>query len=87
MSSISVIMADALQRDLMARGVRRLSLGDCEAMIARMLDSVRTIERHTREAPARRCETELVDHDGSCEACGAIQGEACQAPRDTAVRP
>lgn len=31
--------------------------------------------------PARRCETELVAHDGSCEACGAIQGEACQKPR------
>ncbi|WP_440640246.1 hypothetical protein ACSHT2_02570 [Bradyrhizobium sp. PUT101] len=50
-----------------------------------------TIER-TREAmcerklpvapgPARRCETELVAHDGSCEACNAIQGETCQKPR------
>lgn len=33
-----------------------------------------------RRSQLRRCESDLVDHDGSCLACGAIQGEACQAP-------
>ncbi|MBR1170505.1 hypothetical protein [Bradyrhizobium liaoningense] len=83
-SGVSIIMAGALQRDLVARGIRQFDLADCEAMIARMFDSVRTIERHTRQAfddaPAKRCETELVDRDGSCEACRPIQGEACQKP-------
>lgn len=79
MSGVGIIMAGALRRDLIARGVRHLDLGDCEAMVARMFDCVRSIERGTQ--PARRCETELVANDGSCEACGAIQGEACQAPR------
>ncbi|MFB6460487.1 hypothetical protein [Bradyrhizobium tunisiense] len=87
MTGVSIIMAGALRRDLLARGVRHLDLGDCEAIVARMFDCVHTIERGTRPEPARRCETELVAHDGSCEACGAIQGETCQAPRLKLVRP
>ncbi|TFV34579.1 hypothetical protein E4K66_30925 [Bradyrhizobium frederickii] len=82
MSGISIIMAGALQRDLLARGVRHLDLSDCEAIVARMFDSIHIIERRTRPAPARRCETELVASDGSCEACGAAKGETCQKPRN-----
>lgn len=75
--SVSVIMAGALQRDLMARGVRHLDFAACEALVAGMLRSIVTIERATQ--PARACETELVTADGSCEACGAIQGETCRS--------
>jgi hypothetical protein len=79
MSGISVIMASALQRDLMARGVRHLDLGDCEAIVARMFDCVSTIEYGTREdEPPQRCATDAVDLDGSCMACGAAQGESCR---------
>ncbi len=76
-------MAGALWRDLNARGVKGLDLGTCEAIVARMFDCVRTIERATADddAPPRRCDTNDVDLDGSCMACGAIQGEYCQAPR------
>lgn len=84
MTGVSIIMAGALRRDLLARGVRHLDFSDCEAIVARMFDCVRTIERGTSPeacGPARACETELVAVDGSCEACGAAHGEACQQPR------
>ncbi|WP_456622175.1 hypothetical protein [Bradyrhizobium sp. P5_C12] len=84
MSGVNVIMAGALWRDLAARGVDGISFADCEAMIARMFDCARRIEAGTRddEAPPRRCESSEVDLDGSCMACGAIQGEACKkSPR------
>ena len=29
----------------------------------------------------RRCETDIVDNDGSCLACDAINGELCLKPR------
>lgn len=28
----------------------------------------------------RRCETNVVEHNGDCIACGAANGEACRAP-------
>ncbi len=31
--------------------------------------------------PPRRCDSNLVDPDGACAACNAIQGEACLQPR------
>lgn len=82
MSAVSDIMAGALMRDLMARGVRHLDFGDCEAIVARMFDCVSTIEHGTRddEAP-QRCATDEADLDGSCMACGAAQGEACRGTR------
>lgn len=83
MSGVHVIMASALQRDLMARGVRHLDFEACEALVAGMLRSIVTIERGTRdddELP-QRCSTNEVDLDGSCMACGAAQGEACQQAR------
>lgn len=83
MTGVSVIMAGALRRDLLARGIRHIDLDDCQAIVARMFGCVHTIERGTAEEPARRCETELVAGDGSCEACGAIQGETCREPRRT----
>lgn len=83
MSGVSVIMAGALQRDLMARGVRHLDFEACEALVAGMLRSIVTIERGTREDEEvpQRCATNEVDLDGSCMACGAAQGEACRGPR------
>lgn len=30
-------------------------------------------------SPPRRCDTNVVEHDGSCIACNADQGEACLA--------
>lgn len=82
MSGASIIMAAALQRDLLARGVRHLDFRDCEAIIARLFDCVSTIERGTaEEATPRRCANNEVDLDGSCMACGAVQGEACRQPR------
>ncbi|MET3991642.1 hypothetical protein ABID65_003282 [Bradyrhizobium sp. S3.9.2] len=80
MSGISIIMAGALRRDLLARGVQHLDLTECEAMIARMLDCTRTIARAAADddAPPRRCETNEVDLDGSCMVCGACQGECCR---------
>jgi hypothetical protein len=33
------------------------------------------------DLPPRRCDTNQVTHYGDCIACGATQGEACQAPR------
>ncbi|KGT75842.1 hypothetical protein MA20_32150 [Bradyrhizobium japonicum] len=81
MSGVSVIMAGALRRDLLARGVRHIDLDDCEAIVARMFGCIHTIERGTAEKLARRCETDLVASDGSCEACGAIQGETCRQLR------
>ncbi|WP_158669922.1 hypothetical protein [Bradyrhizobium guangdongense] len=85
MSGASIIMAAALQRDLLARGVRHLDLGDCEAIVARMFDCVSTIEHGTRgdDEPPQRCATDEVDLDGSCMACGAAPGEVCQEPRRT----
>ena len=84
MTGASVIMAAALQRDLLARGVRHLDFGDCEAIVARMFDCVSTIERGTaEEATPRRCATNEVDLDGSCMSCGVAQGEACRQPRRT----
>lgn len=82
MTGASVIMAAALQRDLLARGVRHLDFGDCEAIVARMFDCISTIERGTAddELP-QRCATDEVDLDGSCMACGAAQGEPCRQPR------
>lgn len=80
MSGVSIIMAGVLMRDLQARGIRQVELGDCEAMVARMLDCTRVIERRISDddAPPRRCQTNEVDLDGSCMACGAIQGERCR---------
>lgn len=80
MTGISIIMAGALRRDLLARGVQHLDLADCEAMIARMLDCTRSIARATvdDDAPPRRCDTNEVDLDGSCMVCGAIEGECCR---------
>ncbi|EJN11793.1 hypothetical protein PMI42_04806 [Bradyrhizobium sp. YR681] len=82
MSIVSISMACALQRDLMARGVRHLDLDACEAMVAGMLHSIVTIERGTREDEdlPQRCATDEVDLDGSCLACGAVQGEVCRQP-------
>jgi hypothetical protein len=79
---INIIMAGALMRDLHARGVRQFGLGECEAMVARMVDCALTIEIGTRpgaedEAP-RRCETREVDIDLTCMACGAAEGEHCR---------
>ncbi|MHC2666543.1 hypothetical protein ACMA5K_24335 [Bradyrhizobium diazoefficiens] len=80
MSGVSIIMAGALQRDLIARGVRHIDFGDCEAIVARVLDCARTIECATRDddAPPRRCETGEIDLDLTCMACGAIEGETCR---------
>jgi hypothetical protein len=80
MSGVSVIMAGALQRDLMARGVRHLDFDTCEQLVAGMLRSVGTIEGGTRDEgePPQRCATNEVDLDGSCMACGAIQGASCR---------
>lgn len=81
MSGVSIIMAGVLMRDLQARGIRQVELGDCEAMVARMLDCTRVIERRISDdddAPPQRCATNEVDLDGSCMACGAIQGERCR---------
>ena len=85
MSGASVIMAGALRRDLLARGVKHIDLDDCQAIVARMFGCIVTIERGTRDddEPPRRCATDEVDLDGSCMACGAVQGEACQEPRRT----
>lgn len=83
--SVSVIMAGALQRGLMARGVRHLDFDTCEQLVAGMLRSIGTIEGGTRddgETP-QRCATDEVDLDGSCMACGAPLGEACRGPRQS----
>lgn len=38
--------------------------------------------------PDRRCDSHMVDSwHADCRACGAIEGEACQAPRLELVRP
>jgi hypothetical protein len=82
-TGVSIIMAGALWRDLSSRGVKGIGLSDCEAMIARMLDCARTLEPRIAaldDAPPRRCDTSEVDLDGSCMACGAIEGERCQQP-------
>ncbi|MGY3366120.1 hypothetical protein ACVWZL_003245 [Bradyrhizobium sp. GM2.4] len=82
MTGVSIILAGALQRDLMARGVRHLDFEACEALVAGMLRSIVTIERGTRnDEPPRRCATNEIDLDGSCMACGAAQGEACRETR------
>lgn len=80
MRGVSIIMAGVLMRDLQARGIRQVELGDCEAMVARMLDCTHIIERRISDddAPPQRCATNEVDLDGSCMACGAIQGERCR---------
>jgi hypothetical protein len=87
--SVSVIMAGALMRDLMARGVRHLDIGACEAIVARMFDCARAIERGTADdnLPPQRCATNEVDLDGSCMACGAVQGESCQEQLFACQRP
>ncbi len=82
MTGVSVIMAGALQRDLMARGIRHLDFEACQALVAGMLRSIVTIEHGTREEELpQRCATDEVDLDGSCLACGAVQGETCRGPR------
>lgn len=51
----------------------------------------RSLEAFERQTPAagsdvdldRRCDSGMVDADGYCIACNAIQGEACQAPRES----
>ncbi|MFK4622533.1 hypothetical protein [Bradyrhizobium diazoefficiens] len=80
MSGVNVIMASALLHDLHARGVKALDIGHCEAIVARMLDCVHSIERATRDdaPPPRRCETGEIDLDGACMVCGAWQGETCR---------
>ncbi|MCK1306307.1 hypothetical protein [Bradyrhizobium sp. 45] len=79
MTGVSLIMAGALRRDLMARGVRHLDFKTCHALVTGMLRSIGTIERGTREDDApRRCATNEVDLDGSCMTCGAAQGEICR---------
>ncbi|APO53489.1 hypothetical protein LUI11_15475 [Bradyrhizobium diazoefficiens] len=80
MTGVSTIMAGALWRDLNARGVKSLDLCHCEAIVARMLDCARTIERATRDddEPPRRCETGEVDLDLTCMVCGAVEGETCR---------
>lgn len=52
-----------------------------DATIERTREALRERKLPTAPGPARRCETELVAADGSCEACCAIQGETCQKPR------
>jgi len=83
MSAIGIIMAGALQRDLIARGVHHIDLDDCAAIVARMFGRIHAIERGTADddSPPRRCATNEVDLDGSCMACGAAQAETCRAPR------
>jgi len=83
MSIVSAVMASALRRDLLARGVQHIGIDDCEAIVARLVGCVGTIERGTRdedETP-RRCAGDEVDLDGSCMACGADQGGDCRQPR------
>jgi len=79
MTAINVIMAGALQRDLMARGIRHLDFEACQTLVAGMLRSTVTIEQCTREddQPPQRCATGEADLDGSCMACGAGQRETC----------
>jgi hypothetical protein len=79
MTGINVIMAGALQRDLMSRGVRHLDFEACQSLVAGMLRSIVMIEHGTRddEEPPRRCATGEADLDGSCMACGAGQRETC----------
>ena len=38
-----------------------------------------------RQAPNRRCDTNVVDGDGSCLVCDAAQGERCLAPKSEAA--
>ncbi|MCK1432527.1 MULTISPECIES: hypothetical protein [unclassified Bradyrhizobium] len=81
MSGVSIIMAGVLMHDLQGRGFPQVELRDCEAMVARMLDCAGVIERRISDdddAPPQRCATNEVDLDGSCMACGAIQGERCR---------
>lgn len=78
MSGVSVIMAGALWRDLNARGVQHIGLGECEAIVARMFDCVRTIEKGTR--PGRRCDTSETEN-GLCPDCRAVGDEECRKPR------
>lgn len=40
-------------------------------------------EQAPRSTSDRRCESNLVGLHGECIVCGAIQGEACQAPRES----
>ena len=34
------------------------------------------------DVPPRRCQTNVTDQVGECEACGAANGEACLKPRE-----
>jgi hypothetical protein len=69
-------LPEILRLDLLARGLPAPPLGECEAIVARLLERMQAAD----DAPPRRCETSEVDLDGSCMACGAIQGEACLRP-------
>lgn len=76
----SAIMASALRRDLLARGVQHIGIDDCEAMVSQMFRSVHTVDMGTRDddTPPSRCETGEVDLDATCMVCGASEGETCR---------
>lgn len=65
----------------LARRLTQAADGSYDETIERLRTAMRERKLPVAPGPARRCETELVAHDGSCEACGAVQGEACQKPR------
>lgn len=71
-------LAEILRLDLLGRGVPAPPLGECEAIVARLLDRMRA--ERADETPPRRCDTGEVDLDLSCMVCGAIEGEACRRP-------
>lgn len=75
---MQLTMAETLHVDLIARGIRTISLGECEAIAARLVDRIAAARGD--DAPPRRCDSSECDLDGSCMACGAIQGEYCLRP-------
>ena len=59
--SMSLVMASILQRDLQTRG-HEFPLGDCEAMIARMMDVVVTLEARRQIRAEQRGEQLTTCH-------------------------
>lgn len=66
---------------VLARRLTQTADGSYDESLERLRSALMERKLPVAPEPARRCETELVAHDGSCGACGAIQGEACQKPR------
>jgi hypothetical protein len=84
--TVITLMAAALDAELQTRGIFSVGRGDCEAIMAIVLErsAAAANKPPLTGAPGglpRRCETNIVNSIGDCIGCGAIQGEACLTPR------